>query len=238
MKSYLTKTPLKIERSVLSFNSRLSGLLCLILVFPLRAIADSESTELDSLHVEQAVSVPVEVLMFLVAVALLIFFWDFFDRQSSSLGKKVGLEKGSKILELKDSGRDNHESDGVLYCSKSLIKSQPDALISEDGHTIPVDIVPTSSKVQDRHVVKILTHLFLLEKTSGIRPPYGILRMGKKGRIVRISNTEEKQEWLAGLIKEMREIEAGSKEAKADPTKKKCQYCEVEKTCSFSAAPK
>jgi len=179
-------------------------------------------------NVGRATTIPPEILMFLVALALLTFFWDFFERKSRGLEKNVGLEKGAKVLELKDQDTEHH---GLLFDAESGIKSQPDAIVEEQGHRIPVDIVTTSSKIQDRHVIKIITHLFLMERETGVRPPYGILRMGRKGRIVHISNTDEKQEWLANVVSEMREIERGEKKAKASPQKKKCQFCEISEKC-------
>ena len=175
--------------------------------------------------------VPLEIWFLLAACGLVIFLWDFFDRRSSSLQKNSGLDEESEIIAVK--GSDDIPS--KEFFSKDLgLSGKPDALLKEDGFLIPVDVVPMSKKVQDRHIIKIIAHLKLIEHEQGKPSPYGILRMGKKGRIVKVQNTPEKRRWLESVLDEMRSIIEGVPAAPA-PTNKKCARCDVEELCAHSA---
>ena len=114
------------------------------------------------------------------------------------------------------------------------LSGRPDALIKDDGAVIPVSIKPMSKKVRDRHVIELIAHLRLVEEDEGVRPPYGILLMGKGARKVKIRNTEEKQRWLESLIDEMNSIIGGVPAVPA-PALYKCKHCDVNRICKHSA---
>jgi len=172
-------------------------------------------------------SIPIEIFTLLLVLGLLIFLWDFFDRKYSKLAEESESDFSLDILALKG----NEKFPTRQFESLSLgLRGTPDALVKEGKFTIPVDLVPMSSKVQDRHVVKILTYLRLLEEESGTRPPHGILLMGKKRRVVKIKNTPEKQRWLETLVEEMQSIIDGVPSVPR-PTEKKCRNCDVKNVC-------
>lgn len=177
--------------------------------------------------------IPTEVLLFISALGLITFFWDLFDRRSSALRKRSGFRKGTEIVKVKGS---EEVPVGRLFDKDLKLSSKPDAILKEDGFLIPVDIIPNSTKIQDRHVIRSIVHLRLLETQEGKVSPYAVLRMGKKGRIVRIKNTKEKQVWLDSLMAEMRSISEGVP-ALATPSFKKCKKCEVNSICEFAHTP-
>lgn len=177
-------------------------------------------------------TVPTEIALLLLVVGLLIFVWDLFDRRATRIQETSGMSKNSELLSAKGSSILPAKA---LRSRKQQLYSKPFALVKEDKHVIPVDVYPTSNKVQDRHVLPLLLHLFILEEDKKVRPPYGILLMGKKRRRVQIANSDEKQRWLRSIVDEMRSIQDGVP-AIASPSPRKCQNCDVEKFCEHSRA--
>ncbi len=172
-------------------------------------------------------TIPLEIFALLLVLGLLIFLWDFFDRKYSNLADQSDSILTLEVLSLKDNDKFPTRS---FQSINLMLKGTPDALVKEGKFTIPVDLVPMSSKVQDRHVVKILSYLRLIEEETNTRPPHGILLMGKKRRVVKVKNTEEKQRWLETLIDEMHSINEGIP-AVPRPTEKKCKFCDVSNLC-------
>ncbi len=171
--------------------------------------------------------IPIEILVILLILGVIIFVWDMLMRQSAKLKTAGGLGENSQLIAVVGSTR----IPGRIYSSPKLgLSSQPHSLIKEDGFLIPVDVVPSSKKVKDRHVVQMLVHMRLVEEKEGKRPPYGILILGKEQRSVRIKNTDEKQSWLDDILGEMRSI-LGGVPAVAKPTYYKCKGCDVRAFC-------
>lgn len=171
--------------------------------------------------------IPIEILVILLILGVIILVWDMLMRQSARIKKDGGLGEKSELIAVAGSTR----IPGRIYSSTKLgLSSQPHSLIKEEGFLIPVDVVPSSKKVKDRHVVQMLVHMRLVEEIEGKKPPYGILILGKEQRSVRIKNTDEKQNWLEDILDEMRSILDGVP-AVAKPTYYKCKGCDVRIFC-------
>ena len=168
-----------------------------------------------------------EILLLLLVLGLIIFIWDLFDRRSKTLRNKSGLSQASEVISLRTSSM---LPSGELVSRRLSLRGKPDAVIREEGHTIPVEIRPLSNKVRDRHVVSMLTHLRIIEDAEGKRPPYGLLILGKDKRPVKIKYAEDKQVWLESLIDEMRAIHDGVPAMPA-PAEFKCRQCDVRDVC-------
>lgn len=171
--------------------------------------------------------IPIEILVILLILGVIIFVWDILMRQSAQIKTDGGLGEKSQLVAVVGSTR----IPGRVYSSIKLgLSSQPHSLIKEEGFLIPVDVVPSSKKVKDRHVVQMLVHMKLVEEIEGKKPPYGILILGKDQRSVKIKNTEEKQNWLDDILGEMRSILQGVP-AVAKPSYYKCKGCDVRSFC-------
>ncbi len=180
---------------------------------------------------ESEKSIPPEIAYLLLIVGVLIVLWDFFERHSLKIRRDSGLAKGAEVISAKDSAL----QPSIVRVSEALgLSSKPDAVIKEDGVLIPVDIEPMGKKIRDRHVVATLVHLRVLEDLEGTRPPYGVLLMGTKKRLVRIKNTDEKQLWLDSLLEEMHSIREGVP-AIPTPVFAKCRNCDVGEICEHRA---
>ncbi len=173
-------------------------------------------------------AIPLEIILLLLILGLLIFFWDFFERKYSQLSENSELESHTTIVALKN---DATFPSQTFSSSKLGLRGRPDAIVKEKSFLIPVDLVPLSSKIQDRHVIKIIAYLRLIEEKTGKSSPYGILLMGKKRRMVRVKNSDEKQRWLETLVDEMNAVADGVP-ALASPHPAKCKNCDVRDLCN------
>lgn len=174
--------------------------------------------------------IPLEIVLLLAMLGLLIFMWDLFDRRSRKIRERSGFDAKTELVALQGSTRLR----GKTYFSETEgLISRPDALIKKEGFIIPVSVQPMSKKIHDRHIVQMLVHMRLIEEVEGKRPPYGILLMGQRGRIVRVQNTPQKQFWLSTLLDEMRSIMDGVP-ALPKPAPLKCKHCDVREICKHS----
>jgi CRISPR-associated protein Cas4 len=111
------------------------------------------------------------------------------------------------------------------------IAGRPDAIIEENGKVIPVERKPLAKKLRDRYVVQLLVYMRLVEEFEGERPPHGYLLLGPSCRRIKVENSENKQAWVSGLIREMRRILDGAP-PRPTPHPKKCAKCDVRERCS------
>jgi CRISPR/Cas system-associated exonuclease Cas4 (RecB family) len=111
------------------------------------------------------------------------------------------------------------------------LAGRPDALIREDGKVIPVERKPLAKKLRDRYVVQLLVYMRLVEEFEGQRPPHGYLLLGPSCRRIKVENSENKQAWVSGLIREMRKILEGGRPTPS-PHPIKCAKCAVRERCS------
>lgn len=172
-------------------------------------------------------SVPTEIALLLLVLGLLIFMWDLFDRRGKKLSGQSGLAHTVPLISLKGS---SHLPAREFYSESLGLVSEPDALIKEKGFIIPVDVKPLSTKVRDRHIIKMTLHLKLIEEILGKKPPYGIILLGKDQETVKIENSADNHLWLDAVIAEMRSILDGIPAAPA-PGKAKCAHCDVAEQC-------
>jgi CRISPR-associated protein Cas4 len=164
------------------------------------------------------------LLILLVTSLIVIDAISSFARKKS---KEVGISHksgtvsidGSKALPVKK-----------YFSEMQGLAGTPDAVISENGHIIPVERKPLARKIRDRYVAQLLVYMRLVEEFEGKKPPYGYLILGPNCRRFKIENTPERQAWLQKMIDEMREILDGTP-SKPSPHPTKCRKCSVRESC-------
>ena len=174
-------------------------------------------------------SVPTEIIALLLILGLLIFMWDLFDRHSKKINLAQGLSEKSEILSVKGS---EYLESREFYSEKLGLISKPDALIKEKKILIPVDINTLTNNLRDRHIIRMIAHLRLIEEVEGVRPSYGLIILGKDKVQHRIENVDDKQVWLESILGEMNSIKDGIP-AMASPARAKCGNCDVRDFCKF-----
>jgi len=181
---------------------------------------------------ETSLGVPTEIVLIMLLVGAIIVVWDMVDRHTQRLQKSSGIAKGNKVV----ASRGGAAPEAAVLRSEQLrLQSKPDALMQEDNFLIPVDRLPLSKKIRDRHVAKLITHLRIIEETQARPSPYGLLIVGQDARSSRVLYTPEKKLWLDELVRQMRAITEGEMEAVASPSKFKCKNCDVHSLCKFRA---
>lgn len=191
----------------------------------------SPTPESEESFISQSVSVPAEIISLVIILGGAILLWDQLDRKKKSLSEDSGMKANTKFVAV-HGATDLPES--YMYDEDLGLTGKPDAIIKEDGQIIPINLLPTTKKIHDRHIIRLLLHLKLVESTYETEAPYGILLVGKDKRSVKIVNSEERKAWLAEVINEIDKIIVANVEAKALPTKFKCRHCDVKERCAHA----
>jgi CRISPR-associated protein Cas4 len=207
----------------------LSVLLCVAgVVF---MIGNSGQGPLDSIFY---ISMRSHGLQWIVLTAAALLVIRSFGKAASTRRRATGFSVSEKTISIE--GSETLPSREYISIKQGLA-GRPDALTSENGYIIPIEMKPLAKKLRDRYAAQLLVYMRLIEEFEGIRPTHGYLMLGPSHRRVRVENSFQKQQWLEGLIQEMRGIIDGTP-AKATPHEVKCAKCNVRHRCNFAAAPR
>jgi CRISPR-associated protein Cas4 len=168
----------------------------------------------------------------LTAAALLVI--RSFGKAAKTRRRATGFRASEKTISIE--GSETLPSREYVSIKQGLA-GKPDALISENGCVIPVEMKPLAKKLRDRYAAQLLVYMRLIEEFEGVRPTHGYLMLGPSHRRVKVENSFQRQQWIEGLIQEMRAIIDGTP-AKPSPHEVKCAKCDVRHRCEFAAAPR
>ena len=143
----------------------------------------------------------------LLLVALLILW--IAGRQRN----RTGLPLGRVIYA--DTGRWGRV-EKPLYDPVAGLTGKPDYLVEEDGVTIPVEVKSARAPTipHDSHVYQLAAYCMLVERTTGVRPPYGILRY--RDKTFSIDYTPGLEQELELLLDAIRAREKPARKKQAD----------------------
>ena len=184
--------------------------------------------------ITQLLAVSSETVALVVLLIAGIIVVDNFDLISRRKRKHSGLAPesiavsidGSKALPVKD------------YISEIQgISGRPDAVVLENGYLIPIERKPLAKKLRDRYIAQLLVYMRLVEEFEGKKPPYGYLILGPNCRRFKIYNTKKRQEWLQGMLEQMRAmLDGAAPDPKPHP--RKCGRCSVRQHCKYKLSPR
>lgn len=162
-------------------------------------------------------------LAFALLLLAVILLW-----QSRRQQKASGLPAG-RIVSA-DTGT-RRELEKPLYDPTIGLTGKPDYLIERDGALIPVEVKSSNAPPQPRegHVFQLLAYCILVERLSGKRPPYGLLRY--RDRTFAIDYTPERQEELIDLLTEMRQAEQRKEVDRSHQQPARCARCGYREIC-------
>ncbi len=154
-----------------------------------------------------------------------------FGREANRRREDTGFTASDKTVSIE--GSSTLPAREYVSFSQGLA-GKPDALLSEGGIVVPIEMKPLAKKLRDRYVAQLLVYMRLVEEFEGQRPPHGYLFLGAKYRRIKIENSGSKQRWIQNMIDEMRAVLDGAP-ATAAPHPTKCAKCDVRHRCTFRA---
>lgn len=90
-----------------------------------------------------------------------------------------------------------------LVARRIGLTGKPDYLIQRRGYLIPVEVKPGrhAARPYDSDLMQLAAYCLLVEESTGIAPPYGLLRYA--GHTFRLSYTAQVREEVLELLEEM-----------------------------------
>ncbi len=119
----------------------------------------------------------------------------------------------------------------VLTSDAQGLSGRPDFVLEGEEGLIPVE-VKTGRKPRGplfSHVLQVTAYCFLIEETTGRRPPYGLLRYGDA--VHEIEYTDELRSLLLSKLNEMREVAESGDAHRNHNRPGKCASCSRRHAC-------
>lgn len=159
----------------------------------------------------------------LILVAL-VMLW-----QSSRAQKAAGLPGGRVIYT--DTRAWGSRVEKPLYDSVLGLTGKPDYLVENKGRKIPVEVKSgrAPEAPYDAHIYQLAAYCLLVEKTSGSRPPYGIIHY--ENRDFAVDYTRDLENSLLEILAEMRRDEHRQQVDRSHETPARCAKCGFRNIC-------
>lgn len=141
---------------------------------------------------------------------------------------KAGLPRGRVIYaDPKLWGR----PEKPFYDVQSGLTGRPDYLVEQDGRIIPVEVKSAWAPAvpYDSHLFQLFAYCLLVERASGKRPPYGILRY--RDRTFAVDFTRAWEERLLEQLDLMRAQEKRGEAARSHAEAGRCRKCGFRSVC-------
>lgn len=118
------------------------------------------------------------------------------------------------------------------YDPLSGLTGKPDYVVQLAGRTLPVEVKSAFAPPEpyESHILQLMAYCLLIERASGQRPPYGILRY--RNRTFAIDYTRQRESQLLDLLDEMRRIESRGKAARSHDEPARCARCGYARSCT------
>jgi CRISPR-associated exonuclease Cas4 len=158
--------------------------------------------------------------LFILAILL---FW-----LSSRQRKQAGLPGGRVIY---TDTRAWNEVEKPLYDPQLGLTGKPDYLVEQGGQIIPVEVKSgrAPSAPYDSHIFQLAAYCLLVHRTTGRRPPYGILHY--PGRDFAVDYSPELESQLLEILAEMRRDEMRTQVMRSHESAARCSRCGFRAAC-------
>ncbi len=159
---------------------------------------------------------------FFLVLALLLFWISARQR------RKAGLP-GGRIIYTDTGAWGRVEK--PLYDAALGLTGKPDYLVQRGGAAIPVEVKSgrTPNAPYDSHIFQVASYCLLVERTTGTRPPYGIIHYPH--RDFAVDYTPELESALMDILAEMRRDERRAEVPRSHNSPARCQKCGFRKIC-------
>jgi CRISPR-associated exonuclease Cas4 len=118
-----------------------------------------------------------------------------------------------------------------LYDPTSGLTGRPDYILEQGGVLIPVEVKSAwaPGEPHESHIFQLAAYCLLVEKTSGKRPPYGILHYRNRTFAVDYTPTLEME--LRVILEEMRLQQRRGEAARSHDQPARCTRCGFREIC-------
>jgi CRISPR-associated exonuclease Cas4 len=164
-----------------------------------------------------------EILAVFLLVVALVLFW-----RSRQVRQQSGLPPGRIIYsDPKLYGK----AEKPFFDVDTQLTGKPDYLVSQGMTLIPVEVKSQYAPVEPyaSHVYQLLAYCYLVENSTGQRPPHGILQY--RNRTFAIDYGEVQKIALLELIEEMRTDERSRSCARSHEEPARCARCGFAHSC-------
>jgi CRISPR-associated exonuclease Cas4 len=130
----------------------------------------------------------------LLMLALLVCVWGL------RLRRRTGLPWAPVVYQ----DADGRAPEKPLIARRLGLVGKPDYLLDLRGQIIPVEVKPArrATRPYESDLMQLAAYCVLVEETSGVAPPYGLLRYAE--RTFRLDYSEQAREEVLAILDEMR----------------------------------
>lgn len=166
-------------------------------------------------------------MIYLLVVLLLLLgaflLWQG-NRQQSASGLPVGrvLYADPKII-----GR----PEKPFFDAGLMLTGKPDYLVEDGPNLIPVEVKSgwAPSEPHTGHIYQLMAYCILIERSTGRRPPYGILRY--RNRSFAIDFTRQAEQDLLVLLDEIQDAGSRREQRRSHDDPRRCARCGFRTVC-------
>jgi CRISPR-associated exonuclease Cas4 len=160
--------------------------------------------------------------LFLLLFALILFFISGRQRRGSGL-------PGGRVIYTDTRAWGKVEK--PLFDKDLGLTGKPDYLVEQNGRIIPVEVKSgrTPDAPYDSHIFQVAAYCYLVHKTTGKRPPHGILHY--PGRDFAVDYTPQLENALLDLIAEMRIDQHHLEAQRSHEDEQRCRHCGFRDGC-------
>ena len=157
----------------------------------------------------------------LLLLALLLGIW------ATRLRRATGLPWAPVVY--RDTG--GHAPEKPLMAKRIGLVGRPDYLLSVRGCTIPVEVKPgrRAGRPYESDLMQLAAYCVLVEETSGVAPPYGLLRYAE--HTFRLNYSEQLREDILAILDEMRDALADVDCERSHDDARRCWGCGFYEQC-------
>ena len=118
-----------------------------------------------------------------------------------------------------------------FYDSGLGLTGKPDYVVNQKGRLLPVEVKSAwaPSVPYDSHILQLGAYCLLIEKVTGKRPPYGILKY--RNRTFAIDYTNSLEDAVLEIIEKIQKQKKRSQASRSHDEARRCAHCGYRKVC-------
>ena len=118
-----------------------------------------------------------------------------------------------------------------FYDSGLGLTGKPDYVVNQKGRLLPVEVKSAwaPSVPYDSHILQLGAYCLLIERVTGKRPPYGILKY--RNRTFAIDYTSSLENSVMEIIEKIQKQKNRSQASRSHDEARRCAHCGYRKTC-------